>query len=170
MKKQENRPVSAKKIIVFTVALSLIVLIPCLYIFISGYLKQYTYCETNIKYIDIHIRSLLEGKFDNGDAQKETNGEYFIDMSSSPNCTEIEYNNKKVKCIMLKDSEKDGYIATIGDIRGKYLKDKSLSDVPIYTLFPNNQIPICPFSTEDHIHYYCVLEDGTVICSHPQCQ
>lgn len=61
-----------------------------------------------------------------------------------------------------------------GCLDGNYLKKKKLADVPFYKYLGNAEIPVCPFadfkniSTDDDYFYY-IFEDGTVLCSCPDC-
>lgn len=56
-----------------------------------------------------------------------------------------------------------------------YLKKERLKDIPIYEYFDNMEIPVCPFADEKYNKtagpefLYYVLEDGTVLCSCPEC-
>lgn len=57
------------------------------------------------------------------------------------------------------------------DEYGYYLKKKDLKDVPFYTYFAQqgsdtDYIPVCPFGKE---YKYYIFEDGSVICSCPDC-
>lgn len=62
----------------------------------------------------------------------------------------------------------------VGCKSGYYLKKKKLENIPFYTYLANSEIPICPFAdyedkdnTNDYRYY--IFEDGTVICSCPEC-
>lgn len=97
------------------------------------------------------------------------------------------YNGKE--CFVLCESQAiPGQIAfTLGDLRGGYrpsnivdyedgwvagyhLKKKKLENVEFYKYLPNQEIPVCPFSDPDEeIYYYYIFDDGSVICSCPEC-
>lgn len=51
-----------------------------------------------------------------------------------------------------------------------YLKKRDLAETPFYTYLANQEIPVCPFSTEENPYNYYILEDGSVICTCPHCQ
>lgn len=53
---------------------------------------------------------------------------------------------------------------------GYYLKKEDLKDVPFYTYFDNQEIPVCAFSTDEEPYFYYVLGDGSVICTCSHCQ
>ena len=53
---------------------------------------------------------------------------------------------------------------------GYYLKQEKLKDIPFYTYLVNQEIPVCPFSTDNENYNYYILEDATVICSCPYCE
>lgn len=59
----------------------------------------------------------------------------------------------------------------VGCKNGYYLKKKKLENIPFYTYLANSEIPVCPFSDPDkgEDYYYYIFEDGTVICSCPEC-
>ncbi len=91
--------------------------------------------------------------------------------------------------VLIEDQDIPGKIAfTLGDLRGGYrpqnlneykegcdqgyfLKKKKLENVKFYTYLANAEIPLCPFSDPDkkEFYYYYVFEDGSVICSCPEC-
>lgn len=91
--------------------------------------------------------------------------------------------------VLIKDQQIPGKIAfTLGDLRGgyrqnknqeytegckagTYLKKEKLKDVKFYTYLANAEIPVCPLSPDDdgNPHYYYIFEDGTVLCSCPDC-
>jgi len=56
-----------------------------------------------------------------------------------------------------------------------YLKKQRLANDPIYRYLDNQEIPVCPFADEDYSktagpeYLYFVLDDGTVLCSCPEC-
>lgn len=58
-----------------------------------------------------------------------------------------------------------------GFVGGYYLKKKKLENVEFYKYLANQEIPVCPFSDPDNdeIYYYYIFEDGTVMCSCPEC-
>ncbi len=91
--------------------------------------------------------------------------------------------------VLIKSQQISGKIAfTLGDLRGGYrpsnikeyedgfvhgyhLKKKKLENEEFYTFLANQEIPVCPFSDPDkgENYYYYIFEDGTVICSCPEC-
>ena len=91
--------------------------------------------------------------------------------------------------VLIKSQQIPGKIAfTLGDLRGGYrpsnlkeyeegfvggyyLKKEKLKNIEFYTYLANQEIPVCPFSDpdKDEIYYYYIFEDGTVICSCPEC-
>ena len=83
-------------------------------------------------------------------------------------------------------------VFTLGDLRGgyrgdpntdykefadsqhNYLKKSALANVEFYKYLDNQEIPICPFADfedtdKSNDYYYYVFEDGTVLCSCPEC-
>lgn len=90
--------------------------------------------------------------------------------------------------VLIEDQEISGKLAfTLGDLRGGYrdinvapeyndgcqygtfLKKKKLKDVKFYSYLANYEIPVCPFEDDDHDYHYYIFEDGTVLCSCPDC-
>ena len=89
--------------------------------------------------------------------------------------------------VLIEDQDIPGKIAfTLGDLRGgyrsnrnqeysegcktgTYLKKEKLKDIKFYKYLANQEIPVCPFSDEDNEYFYYIFEDGTVICSCPEC-
>lgn len=55
--------------------------------------------------------------------------------------------------------------------QGYYLKKKKYENTAFYKWLANQEIPVCPFSDpeENEIYYYYIFEDGTVLCSCPEC-
>ncbi len=89
-------------------------------------------------------------------------------------------------CFKLTADEDEAF--TLGDLRGGYrtnasleynegckqgyyLKKKKLENTAFYKYLANQEIPVCPFSDpeENEIYYYYIFEDGTVLCSCPEC-
>ena len=102
-----------------------------------------------------------------------------------------EYDGKEC-FVLIKDQDIPGKIAfTISDLRGGYrpsniidynegckqgyyLKKKRLNEptpIAFYNYLANAEIPICPFADDDNPenYYYYIFEDGSVICSCPEC-
>ena len=99
-----------------------------------------------------------------------------------------EYDGKEC-FVLIKDQGIPGKIAfTISDLRGGYrpsnikeyedglvggyyLKKKKLENEKFYTYLANQEIPVCPFADSDKAedYFYYIFEDGTVICSCPEC-
>ena len=55
---------------------------------------------------------------------------------------------------------------------GYYLKKNALKDDPFYEYLDNDEIPVCPFAdeyTDKPEYFYYIFEDGTVLCSCPEC-
>ena len=94
------------------------------------------------------------------------------------------------ECFVLIESQQiAGKIAfTLGDLRGGYradanmeynkgcelgyyLKKKKYENTEFYKWLANQEILICPFSDPDdnEYYYYYIFEDGTVMCSCPEC-
>lgn len=89
--------------------------------------------------------------------------------------------------VLIYDQQIPGEIAfTLGDLRGGYrpnsnqdyeegckngyhLKKKKLADVKFYKYLANQEIPVCPFEDKTNDYYYYIFEDGTVLCSCPEC-
>ncbi len=93
-------------------------------------------------------------------------------------------------CFVLTKGQTDsGIVAfTLGDLRGGYrpegvheynegckqgyyLKKKKLKDVEFYNYLANAEIPVCPFADDENSqgYVYYIFEDGTVLCSCPEC-
>lgn len=55
--------------------------------------------------------------------------------------------------------------------QGYYLKKKKLENMAFYKYLANAEIPVCPFTdAENKVFYnYYIFEDGTVLCSCPEC-
>lgn len=97
-----------------------------------------------------------------------------------------EYDDKAC-FVLIEDQGIPGKIAfTLSDLRGGYrpsnikdynegckqgyhLKKKKLENNKFYMYLANEEIPVCPFSDEDNEYYYYIFEDGTVLCSCPEC-
>ena len=105
-----------------------------------------------------------------------------------------EYDGKEC-FVLIKDQQIPGKIAfTISDLRGGYrpanildynegckqgyyLKKKKLDEptpIAFYNYLANAEIPVCPFADykdtdPSNNYYYYIFEDGTVICSCPEC-
>ena len=94
------------------------------------------------------------------------------------------YNGKT--CFKLTADEDEAF--TLGDLRGGYrtdtsleynegckqgyyLKKKKLENMAFYKYLANAEIPVCPFTdAENKVFYnYYIFEDGTVLCSCPEC-
>ncbi len=91
--------------------------------------------------------------------------------------------------VLIEDQKIPGQIAfTLGDLRGgyranknqeynegcktgNYLKKEKLKDVKFYKYLANQEIPVCPFNDAEKgkNYYYYIFEDGSVICSCPEC-
>ncbi len=66
----------------------------------------------------------------------------------------------------------DGY--SLGCDDGHYLKKKALDEDPFYKVLYNEEIPVCPLADFENVvtdddYYYYIFEDGTVLCSCPDC-
>lgn len=70
------------------------------------------------------------------------------------------------------DDKVNGLDYDEGCKQGYYLKKKKYQTnaTPFYIFLDNAEIPICPFDDEKNPqHYYCIFEDGKVVCSGEEC-
>lgn len=130
--------------------------------------KNKEFCKSQRDYIQVHIQAALEGKLDNGHTQKYSSGEYHINLQASEHTGTIKLKGKTVKCFILAKNI-DQYAFTLGELRGNYLADETLKNAEFNQLFPETYELVCPFSTKNKTYYYCIMENGTVICSCPHC-
>ncbi|MGN0526364.1 MAG: hypothetical protein ACI4IF_02935 [Acutalibacteraceae bacterium] len=139
---------------------------------IDAYKRKIEYCKTNRDYIKVYVDAAMLGKLDDGEPQKDENGNLKIDFSKTSFKSTVNYRGKECECFKLTDFTGE-YQNLFGleDIRGDFLNEETKLKVqPFYYYFNRQKIPVCPFSTEKKPYYYCILEDGTVICSCPECQ
>lgn len=135
---------------------------------IISHQKNKEFCKSQRDYIQVHIQAALEGKLDSGHTQKDSNGKYYIDFQAAEHTGTINLNGKNTKCFILaRNIEK--YSFTLGELRGNYLADETLKNTEFNQLFPETYELVCPFSTKNKTYYYCIMENGTVICSCPHC-
>lgn len=139
---------------------------------INAYRRKIAYCETNREYIKVYVDAAMQGKMDDGKPQKDSSGNPIIDFNKSSCKTTVNYKGKEQDCFKLVGlGEEYGLVFNLEDIRGDFLNEKTeLKSQPFYCYFANAEIPVCPFSTTKKPYYYCILEDGTVICTCPKCQ
>lgn len=139
---------------------------------INAYRRKIAYCETNREYIKVYVDAAMQGKMDDGKPQKDSSGNLIIDFNNSSCKTTVNYRGKETDCFKLVGFGGEyNLIFGLEDIRGDFLNEKSeLKSQPFYSYFVNGEIPVCPFSNEKEPHYYCILEDGTVVCTCPKCQ
>ena len=135
---------------------------------ITSYKNNREYCNSQKEYIQVYLLASLEGKYDNGYAQKNSKGEYFINLNTAEHAETINYQGKSIKCLVLRDgTERDPF--TFGDLRGEYLADENLRDTEFIEFIPENRRFVCPFSNKRNKYYYFITEKGDILCSCPYC-
>lgn len=173
LKKHFNRDdVNFKKIVILILIGTIIISVFFIIFGIDAYKRKIDYCKTNRDYIKVYVDAAMLGKFDDGEPQKDENGNLKIDFSKTSFKSTVNYHGKECECLKLVDFTGEyQYLFGLEDIRGDFLNEETQLEVqPFYYYFKNREIPVCPLSTKKEPHYYCILEDGTVICSCSECQ
>ncbi len=138
--------------------------IPFLCLSYTSYEKKAEYCITNREYINVSLQAILNGKFDDGEKQTDRNGYVHIDIENSLKKETIIYKGDEVVCFRIKNPE-----LMISDIRGAFWQGNE-ADNGSFVEFFSEEYTKCPYSTDENVYEYYVLENGTVICLCPKCE
>lgn len=156
-------------------------------------------CKNQAQLISTAVQQAMYGMIDNGKrqpklyiAQAQADHRTTYSADSVIGNADDEYDGD-VCFVLIYDQQIPGKIAfTLGDLRGgyrdvnnvpdyndgclngNYLKKAKLKDTPFHNYLSNNEIPVCPFADYDNTdktddYYYYIFEDGSVICSCPEC-
>lgn len=156
-------------------------------------------CRNQRLVIETAVKQAMYGMIDNGRKQPKIdfdklNGSPKVQIFEENSCFVLTYPAKgEDETEQRQPYKADAAAFTLGDLRGgyrsggstsdykegcdnegAYLKKEKLADIHFYTYLDNQEVPICPFADfEDtdtsNDYYYYILEDGSVVCSCPEC-
>lgn len=156
-------------------------------------------CTMNRTMISAVVQEGMNGIFDSGKKQpkilmKRVPSENKIKIPEDDESFPSEYRGRecfvlvnKAMAIPVGENSVEIKPFTLGDLRGGYrgeiaekydigcelgfyLKKESLKDSNFYQYLANGEIPQCAFEEADgREYYYYIFDDGTVLCSCPEC-
>ena len=156
-------------------------------------------CTMNRTMISAVVQEGMNGMFDSGKKQpkilmKRVSSDYKITIPEDAENFPVEYRGRdcfvlvnKATTIPVGTGSKLVKPFTLGDLRGGYrgtiadkydvgcelgfyLKKESLEDSNFYQYMANAEIPQCAFEEPNgKDYYYYIFDDGSVLCSCPEC-